>query len=293
MALAGLLALVAVATPASLLRWAGPARGTPSSCSASPAVAPAQGAGRARRRGASWPVRTLPAQLPGRALRVPILMYHRIDLLRPSLPAITRALTVEPTAFAAQMRALARSGHHTITQAQLFDALEHGRPLPSRPVLVTFDDGYRDVLHYAAPVLHRLGQHATMYVVSGRVSGPDPSFLRWRDLRALERLGVEIGSHTSSHANLPRLSASAAASELGGSRHLLERHLGHPVQWLAYPYGGYDARVVALARAAGYVLAVTTRGGVTQRAARPLELERLEVLGTTTTAGLLRLLATP
>lgn len=274
----------------AVLRDGGPARGTalPSTPPRSPAAAQTSSAGPLERRQRP---RVLPASLPSRTLRLPILMYHRVDVLRPSLPRITRALTVDPAAFAAQMRLLARSGYHTITQEQLYGALLVGRPLPSHPVLVTFDDGYRDVLRYAAPVLHRLGQHATMYVVSGRISGPDPSFLRWQNLRSLERLGVEIGSHTRSHANLPRLSTSAAASELADSRHALEQHLGHPVQWLAYPYGAYDARVVALARSAGYALAVTTRGGVSQSASRPLELERLEVLDTTTTADLARLVA--
>ena len=65
----------------------------------------------------------LPATLPARTIAVPILMYHRIDYLRPSLPEITRRLTVDPADFAAQMRWLKRSGFHTVTQRQLFDEL--------------------------------------------------------------------------------------------------------------------------------------------------------------------------
>ena len=83
-------------------------------------------------------------------------MYHRIDRLRPSLPAITRSLTVAPADFAAQMRWLRAHRLHAVTQQQLFAALEQGKRLPAKPVVITFDDGYRDVLANAAPVLARL-----------------------------------------------------------------------------------------------------------------------------------------
>jgi peptidoglycan/xylan/chitin deacetylase (PgdA/CDA1 family) len=99
----------------------------------------------------------------------------------------------------------------------------------------TFDDGYRDVLWNAVPVLTRLRMPATAYVITGRVSGPDSSFLTWGELRALERHGVAIGSHTVHHLELPLLSDASARRELVESRRALERHLGQPVQWFAYP----------------------------------------------------------
>jgi len=231
-------------------------------------------------------VLSLPARLPARTLRVPILMYHRIDLLKPSLPTITRRLTVAPADFAAQMRWLARSGYHTLTQRQLFEALEHGQRLPPRPILITFDDGYRDVLGKAAPVLRSLRMHATAYVITGRISGPDVSFLTWPELHALERSGIEIGSHTVHHLELTGLSDPQALQELIRSRAALERHLGHPVQWFAYPAGAFSAHAAELVRQAGYVLAVTTRPGAVQDARAPLELRRLEILDSTGVAGL-------
>jgi peptidoglycan/xylan/chitin deacetylase (PgdA/CDA1 family) len=230
--------------------------------------------------------RALPAVLPERQLHVPILMYHRIDVVRSTLPAITRSLTVDPTRFAAQMRWLVAHGYHSITQEQLYGALEQGRRLPRRPILITFDDGYRDVLRNAAPTIRRLGLHATEYVITGRTSGPDPSFLAWSQLPLLEHDGIEIGSHTVTHADLPAVGASDAWHELLASRLALERHLGHPVQWLAYPYGKFDTQIEELARRAGYVLAVTTSGGVEQDASSPLALHREEVVDTSGVAGL-------
>jgi peptidoglycan/xylan/chitin deacetylase (PgdA/CDA1 family) len=236
------------------------------------------------------PVLALPRQLPQRTVVLPILMYHRINVVNASTPAASRGLTVHPAVFARQMRWLARNGYRTVTHRELFDALFRGRPLGRRPILITFDDGYRDVYYKASPVLQRLGFRATAYVISGRISNGDPSFLTWSMLRALEARGIEVASHTVSHRDLTTLSTPAALSELTNSRRALERRLGHPVQWLAYPFGRYDGRIVQLARRAGYVLATTTRPGASHTAAAPLEPRRLRVLDTTGVRGLAAML---
>ncbi len=232
----------------------------------------------------------LPAVLPSRTRTVPILMYHRIDVLEPSLPPITHRLTVDPADFAAQMRWLKRNGFHPVTQLQLFDALERGTRLPSKPVMITFDDGYRDVYRNASAVLQRLHMPATAYVITERVGRGGPSFLTWRQLSILERRGITIGSHTVSHADLTTLDDAHALAELRDSRAALERHLGHHVQWFAYPYGSENERVMALVRRARYVLAVTTKAGSTQSAAAPLELRRYEIRDTTGVSGLASLM---
>lgn len=251
--------------------------------------APAAVAGQAASAAAPCALR-LPARLPSRTRTVPILMYHRVKVVAPWTPAITRRLTVHPTVFARQMRWLKGHGYHAITQRQLFDALMCGRPLPRKPVLITFDDGYRDNLTKASPVLARLGMPATAYVISGRISNGDASFLTWRQLEMLERRGVEIGSHTVSHRELTGLSDSQALAELVRSRRALERRLGHRVPWLAYPIGAYDSRIERLARRAGYLLAVTTQWGTRQSAQRPLALSRLRILDSTGVRGLAAML---
>ncbi len=177
---------------------------------------------------------------------------------------------------------LARHHFHPVTQEQAYDALEWGRPLPRRSILITFDDGYRDVLRHAAPVLARLHMTATAYAITGRVSGPDPSFLTWHDLRLLEQDGFEIGSHTVDHRPLTALPDATVRWELRASRRALERRLGHPVDWLAYPFGAFDSRVAAIASRVGYRLAATTIPTYFQDGRHPLELGRLEVLDTTT-----------
>jgi peptidoglycan/xylan/chitin deacetylase (PgdA/CDA1 family) len=208
---------------------------------------------------------------------VPILTYHRIGP-EPRGPAITDALTVPTADFAAQMHWLRYAGFTAVTQLQLLNALEYRAPLPRRPIVITFDDGYRDVLWNAAPILHRLRMPATAYVITARISGADPSFLTWRELRQLERYGVAIGSHTEHHVELTHVPPDLAFAELVGSRQVLERRLGRPVRWLSYPAGAVDPQVVRLARRAGYELAVTTRAGDRQDGRRPLELQRIEIV---------------
>jgi peptidoglycan/xylan/chitin deacetylase (PgdA/CDA1 family) len=208
-------------------------------------------------------------------------MYHRVGALSPREPAITNALTVPTAEFAAQMEWLSRAGFHAVSELQLYDALERGRPLPPKPVLITFDDGYRDVLWNAAPILHRLHMPAIAYVITARISDGDPSFLTWPELANLEALGFTIGSHTVHHLELTLLPPAEARYELEASRRALQSHLHHPVQFFAYPAGRTDAAVLPLVRAAGYVLAVTTQPGDVQRADEPFLLHRDEILDTT------------
>ena len=221
---------------------------------------------------------------------MPILMYHRVGTEPAAEPSITRALTVPPLVFDAQMRWLHAAGYHAITAAQFYAALEQGRRLPPRPVLITFDDGYRDVLWNASPELERLHMPAVAFVITARISDGDPSFLTWPELQLLEQRGFTIGSHTVHHLELTLLPPRQALNELVLSRRALERHLRRPVQFFAYPAGRVDAQVVRLARRAGYVLAFTTAPGDVQRANEPFLLHRYEVLAATGVGGLRALL---
>ena len=282
-------ALVLAGAVAAALVLVRPGDAPPSHGASPPAPPPATVPRSTPRATAALPAR-LPAVLPRRALTVPILMYHRIDRLSPALSPVQRGLTVPPDEFAAEMRWLHANGYRALTQRQLWNALMLGRKLPAKPVMITFDDGYRDVFGKAMPVLRALHLHATAYIITDRIDGPDPSFLTWGRIRSLERNGIEIGSHTVNHLDLTTLDAADARHQLVASKRQLEQRLGHPVRFLAYPAGKHDAAVVALARQAGYLLAVTTVPGARQHAASPLELHRYEVLDSTHVAGLAALL---
>lgn len=229
---------------------------------------------------------TLPGVMPPGSVRVPVLMYHRIADPAPIKTQLERSLNVPPADFAAQMRWLDANGFTTITQSQLFAAMAHDAPLPKKPVLVTFDDGYIDIAKTAMPILRRRGMVATAYVITSRVTGPDRAFMKFKALRRIEAAGIEVGSHSETHADLTAISDASVMQELDGSRRTLERGLGHPVQWLCYPAGRFNANVEALARRAGYVLAVTTEPGSVHDRSRPFAVSRVRVSNTTGVAGL-------
>lgn len=235
------------------------------------------------------PQLALPDPLPARTLDVPILMYHRVAVLHGDEVGTELELTVDPQEFGLQMQWLADNGYQTITQLQLFRALMEGAPLPEKPVLITFDDGYRGIATLAAPIMARHGFVGTAYVISDRIARKPkaaPSWMTWGHLRGLEAQGWDIGSHTVDHREIPGLSPEAASHELRQSRFKLERILGHPVQWFCYPAGRVDAAAVEEVRKAGYVLATTTETGTTLSAQRPLELPRVRIANSTGVRGL-------
>jgi peptidoglycan/xylan/chitin deacetylase (PgdA/CDA1 family) len=230
---------------------------------------------------------------------VPVLMYH---LVSDEVPRSFAGYTVTPSQFAAQVRALTRLGVSSISPEDLRDAQQHGRPLPPRPVVITFDDGFRDCLRHAAPLLHEAGLRATMYVVAGLLGKTS----RWlapeglqnlplvssHEARELEQAGVVCQSHSFSHPRLAELSNADIARELSLSRRVLEDELGHPVRHLAYPHGSYDGRVTAEAREAGYLTGYTTRPGKAVSADDVLAVPRVKVDGRRGSADFLARLTT-
>lgn len=220
------------------------------------------------------------------SVHVPILMYHRISDPRFSRSSIERSLTVSPRVFAQQLNWL--QGHHymTITQTQLAHAMAGTEELPAHPVMITFDDGYVDISNTVMPLMRKRRMKGTAYVITDRVRGHDRAFMKVPALRRIEAGGIEVGSHSASHVDLTQQSDAGLRHELGGSRHLLEKWLGHPVPWLCYPAGRYNAHVEAMAEQAGYVLATTTEPGSVHDRTLPLALSRVRISDTIGVTGL-------
>jgi peptidoglycan/xylan/chitin deacetylase (PgdA/CDA1 family) len=235
----------------------------------------ASGGGVAPKPAPAAPTLRVPAHPAMRTARVPILTYHRVHEFATERTKSLPDLTIEPPTFAAEMAALDRAGYHTITQKQLFDALYRGVALPSKPVLLTFDDGYVDHVTQVLPVLKRHRMVATFYVVTRRVH--EAGFLTTQQIRELEAAGMDIGAHTRTHASLPALSPALLHDEVAGSQADLRRILGHPVYWFAYPYGTFSPAVVDAVRRAGFLLATTTQGGTSASTSAPLTIPRLHI----------------
>jgi peptidoglycan/xylan/chitin deacetylase (PgdA/CDA1 family) len=217
----------------------------------------------------------LPSQPAARSVRVPILTYHRVHVLATEFKRSIPDETVEPPVFAAEMAALDRGGYHSVTQAQLYDALFHGAALPTKPVLITVDDGYVDDVKQVLGVLRAHHMVATFYIITGRFH--EQGFLNPTEVRRLDAAGMDIGAHTRTHADLPLLPAAQMRNEIEGSRRDLQRVLGHFVYFFAYPYGAENPAVVAAVRRAGFSLAVTTQGGTQESSRSPLTMPRIHV----------------
>ncbi len=225
-----------------------------------------------------------------RQIRVPILMYHYVSPLPADADALRYDLTVEPPVFAAHMQYLADQGYAIISLDAVYDALMYGTPLPAKPLVLTFDDGYRDHYDYVFPILQQHGFTATFFVITGRADNADPAHLSWEQIDEMARAGMHMEVHTKSHVSLEGRDRDFLIYELLGSRESLKAHTGVDALMLAYPAGRYDALTLEVADELGFHLAVTTQPGATQDSSRRLELSRLRVSHDTGVSGLAYLL---
>jgi peptidoglycan/xylan/chitin deacetylase (PgdA/CDA1 family) len=223
---------------------------------------------------------------PQRTLRV--LMYHKIN----DVPE--NSVTVPTGLFDEQMAQLGELGYRPVS---LDDVLAHyvdRAPLPPKAVLITFDDGYRDNLENAVPVLQRYGYPAVIFVPIGYLDGSQPlphdehlathgvlnRTLDWAQLAELEGRGVRIESHGIGHKPLADLEVDEAAREVVLSKLRLEERLGRPVRAFAYVKGSeahYRPVHLSLLRQAGYDLAFTSISGSNGPHTDPLQLHRYNV----------------
>jgi peptidoglycan/xylan/chitin deacetylase (PgdA/CDA1 family) len=218
-----------------------------------------------------------PAASANASVRVPVLMFHRVASEATVTNAVSADLTITPARFAAEMAWLAHKGYNPIDQTTLFRGLYEGAPLPSKPVVLTFDDGYVDDVVAVAPILRRRHWPATLAVISGRAG--ERAFLTWPQIVKLDRQGMDIASHSADHVELAGAGTSALQRQLVDSRQAFAAHLGHPVYWFVYPAGSYDAAAEAAAREAGYLFAYTTDPGSTITADRPMAEPRVRIHG--------------
>jgi len=224
---------------------------------------------------AAQPVSRVPA---GRsAIRVPILMYHYIRYNPDPRDVLGFNLSVTPSDFAMQMDWLAANGYHPIDFDDLRGYLLGQAVLPERPVVLTFDDGYRDLYTTAYPILRAHGFKAVSYVVSGFVGRS--TNVTAEQVLEMDANGIQIGVHTVSHADLTKLSGGGLWHEVYDSKVALEALLGHPVLDFCYPSGRFDDAVVRAVQAAGYLTATTTQPGVVHTAADRYVWTRVRVGG--------------
>ncbi|WP_052229826.1 polysaccharide deacetylase family protein [Streptomyces sp. CT34] len=211
---------------------------------------------------------------------VPILMYHAVT---PAPTPAIRELSVTPEAFAEQMAVLADRGFTPLTTAALAAAWRDGGPLPPRPVLITFDDGYAGVHRHALPALVRHGFPATLFATTGwlrgrhATGGPPDAMLGWDEIRELAAAGVEIGGHSHRHPSLDGVGEERLWQEVARCREILAEETGTAPESFAYPYGHSSGRVRQVVRALGFRQALAVRNALAERRQGPYALARLTV----------------
>ena len=216
-------------------------------------------------------------------MKLAILMYHRVEEIPHD--AMYPTNFVRPAQLKEQLAALTDWGYSSVTFADWLAYRDGETTLPQRPVILTFDDGYRSVIDNAWPLLRAQGFHATTFLVTGQLGGTnawDPRerqtpLLSGDEVLALHRDGMSFGSHTRTHRPLTRLPASAVEEELDGSRRDLVELLGGPPLTLAYPFNNQDRAVRRAAGRAGYAAAVRGTGRMNWRRTNALALRRIKI----------------
>ncbi|MFH8285438.1 polysaccharide deacetylase family protein [Streptomyces antibioticus] len=198
----------------------------------------------------------------GGSRAIPVFLYHAVMEDPPDWIA---EFTVTPKQFGAHLDAVVDSGRTPVTISALADHLAGRAPLPARPVLLTFDDGFADLPGPTAEALAARDLSATAYLTTGAIAPggrsllPPAPMMTLAETVRLEQSGMEIGSHTVTHAQLDTLAPRELTHELRASRAVLEDTLGHEVRHLAYPHGYNSGRVRRTAAAAGYETATAVR----------------------------------
>jgi len=221
-----------------------------------------------------------------RRAAVPILMYHVIS--RAPAGVANAELWVDQGVFAQEMQALKAKGYTAVTLQQAWDGWKHGGPLPRKPVVVSFDDGYLSHYTHAKPVLRKLDWPGVLFLTIHNIGAGG---LTEHQVRSLLHAGWEIDSHTLTHPDLPSLDDTALQHELVDSRAQLQQRFGVKADFFAYPAGRYDARVESATKAAGYTAATTVEPGIASRHDDPFALHRVRVNASDTSATLLARLA--
>jgi peptidoglycan/xylan/chitin deacetylase (PgdA/CDA1 family) len=210
---------------------------------------------------------------------IPVLLYHSVN---DQATARNRQWTVSPQSFASHLDAVAASGRSAMTVTEIADGLRRERPLPARPVGITFDDGFADSYEALRALLGR-GLAATMYVTTSEIGAHDRlSALQLAELAGMA--SVELGAHAVRHRRLDELLDRELTSEVRESKTRLEDMVQSRIDSFAYPHGAHDGRVRAAVAAAGYRSAAAVKNVLSHDRDDPFAVARWTVTAGTSAA---------
>lgn len=202
---------------------------------------------------------------------IPILMYHHVKTNTDPNNKVEVALDVPADIFDAEMKYLADNNFKTIKMANLFQADQ------GKKIVLTFDDGYDDIILSAYPIMEKYGFIGVAFVMPDFIG--KSGYMSWANINKLKSAGWEIGSHTLSHPDLTKYAEDVVRSQVTKSKQTIEENIGETVTSFCYPSGKYNQLTLDMVKEAKYTLAVTTNNGYHNFLSSPLELKRVRVLG--------------
>jgi peptidoglycan/xylan/chitin deacetylase (PgdA/CDA1 family) len=212
-----------------------------------------------------------------RLVHVNALMYHYVSWLPPDPDALRRDLTVSPADFEDHLRYLKENGYNTITSVDLWWSLDTGKPLPPKPVLLTFDDGYVDHYEVVMPLLRKYGMVGTFAVTANLVGRG--GYMTRDMVRALADAGMDVQSHATDHVSVNKLSYASQVYQLCTSRRILSEWTGKDVRHFIYPSGDYLPLPSGPLASCGYLSAYRKDGGSVESSNDMFALRRVRVRG--------------
>lgn len=223
-----------------------------------------------------------PTEATGFAVTVPILMYHYISTPPAGADAIRQDLSVAPDQFESHLAYLQQTGYTTISFTQLAFALSQQAALPDKPIIITFDDGYRDHYENAFELLSEYGFTGTFFIFTQPIQTANVDYLTWDMISEMRQAGMEFGSHSHTHPDLSNRSVDFLINEILTSKATIEEHIGQPVRVFSYPAGRYDDLTIRVVKSASFWAAVTTEWGATQSFDKRFQMPRVRVRGNDT-----------
>lgn len=206
-------------------------------------------------------------------------MYHRVETPPRGANEVRVDLSVPPERFEQQLRYLKQEGYQSITLEDLALHLTRGAPLPEKPVILTFDDGYADAYVNAFPLLKRYGFSGTFFLISAMLDQGDPDFLSWEQVVEMHEAGMRFEPHSYNHPDLRNRGYQFLVFQILAPKEAIEARTGEPTHFFAYPSGRYDQFVIDVLRSANFWGAVTIEQGATHTADDLFTLRRVRVHG--------------
>jgi len=214
-----------------------------------------------------------PTTLSPKPFTLPILIYHYVEIVTDERDTIRKSLNIQPITFQHQIDTLKNNGYTFITPSEIVK-IEGGDEKIEKPIIISFDDGYRDFYTDVFPILKKNNIKAVAYIVPGFLD--HLNYMYWDQLKEISQSNlVEIGAHSMHHPSLDSLSDKDAYNEILDSKLVLELSLGRQITTFAYPYGHFSDQTVELVESAGFTSALTTEPGINDNQSDKFTLHRI------------------